>query len=81
VRLAHDCHNCNAAGSPDRLCLQKRCQLVFIVVRKSTDDFHKFRSLRHSIFLSYFMNESIQDNFFSLLVAFNELSDDLCNVF
>jgi hypothetical protein len=78
--FAHDSNNCDTTGSPHRLCLQERGQLVLVVVWQCADDFHQFGCLRDSVFLSYIMDERIQDDLLSLLVALNQLSDDFRDI-
>jgi hypothetical protein len=81
MRLTHDSDDCNSTGCSYRLCFQKWSQLVFIVVRNSTDDLDKLWGFRDSIFLGDIMDERIEDDLLSFLVAFDELCDDFSDVF
>ena len=79
--LAHNSNNCNTAGSPYRLCLQEWGQFIFVVVWQRADDFDQFWCLWDSIFLSYIVDERIEDNLLSLLITLDQLSDDFGDVF
>lgn len=78
--FAHNSNNSNTTRCSNRLGLEQRSELMFIVFGKRTNNFYKFWCFRYSIFLGDIMDECIQDNLFSLFIGLDEFSDDFGNI-